>query len=48
MQCLTMWSSAGEMTFPDSDSSGGSSFMIADIVSAAVGRLNALLPESIS
>ena len=29
-QCRTMWSRAGEMLRPDSDSSGGSSFRIAD------------------
>ena len=33
---------------PDSVSSGGSSFRIADIVSAGVGRANALFPESSS
>ena len=33
---------------PDSDSSGGSSFRIADIVSAAVSLLKALFPESSS
>ena len=33
---------------PDSDSSGGSSFRIAAIVSLAVSRLNAFLPESSS
>ena len=47
-QCLTMWSSAGEMFRPDSESSGGSSRRIAAIVSAAVSRLNALFPDSIS
>ena len=43
-----MRSRAGEMFRPDSDSSGGSSRMIAAIVSAFVSRLNALLPESSS
>ena len=33
---------------PDCVSSGGSSFRIAAIVSLAVSRLNALLPDSIS
>ena len=33
---------------PDCVSSGGSSRMIAAIVSTAVSRLNAFLPESIS
>ena len=47
-QCRTMWSRAGEMFRPDSVSSGGSSFRIAAIVSLAVSRLNAFLPESIS
>ena len=47
-QCRTMWSSAGEMFRPDCVSSGGSSLRIAAIVSLAVSRLNALLPESIS
>ncbi len=44
-----MRSRAGEMDLPPvSESSGGSSLRIADIVSAAVAPLNALLPESIS
>jgi hypothetical protein len=43
-----MWSSAGEMFRPDSDSSGGSSFRIAVMVSVAVSRRNAFLPESSS
>ena len=43
-----MWSSAGEMFRPDCVSSGGSSFRIAAIVSLAVSRLNAFLPESSS
>ena len=47
-QCLTMRSRAGEMFRPDSDSSGGSSRMIAAIVSAFVSRLNAFFPESSS
>ena len=47
-QCRTMWSSAGETLRPDCVSSGGSSFRIAAIVSLAVSRLNAFLPESIS
>ena len=47
-QCLTMRSRAGEMFRPDCVSSGGSSLMIAAIVSLAVSRLNAFLPESIS
>ena len=33
---------------PDSDSSGGSSFRIADIVSLAVSRMNAFWPDSSS
>jgi hypothetical protein len=41
-----MWSSAGETLRPDSVSSGGSSRTIAIIVSIAVSRLNAFLPES--
>ena len=47
-QCRTMWSMAGDTFRPDCVSSGGSSFRIAAIVSLAVSRLNALLPESIS
>jgi len=47
-QCLTMWSSATGMARPDSESSGGSSRMIAAIVSAFVSRRNARFPESIS
>ncbi len=47
-QCLTMWSSAGEMFRPDCVSSGGSCSRIAAIVSLAVPFLNAFLPESIS
>ena len=43
-----MRSRAGEMLRPDSDSSGGSSRMMAAIVSTLVSRLNALLPESSS
>ena len=43
-----MWSSAGETFRPDWVSSGGSSFRIAAIVSLAVSRLNAFLPESSS
>ena len=43
-----MWSRAGETFRPDCVSSGGSSLRIAAIVSLAVSRLNALLPESIS
>jgi hypothetical protein len=44
-QWRTMWSSAGETLRPDCVSSGGSSRMIAAIVSLAVSRLNAFLPE---
>ena len=43
-----MWSRAGEMFRPDCVSSGGSCIRIAAIVSRAVSRLNALLPESSS
>ena len=47
-QCRTMWSSAGETAPPAPESSAGSSLRIAAIVSFAVGRVNARLPESIS
>jgi hypothetical protein len=47
-QCLTMWSRLTETLRPESDSSGGSSRMMAAIVSLAVSRLNAFLPDSIS
>ena len=45
-QCLTMRSRAGEMLRPDSDNSGGSSRMMAAIVSAFVSRWKAFFPES--
>src|SRR5512140_2300495 len=44
-QCWTIWSRAGGMFRPDAESSGGSSFRIADIVSAGVPLLNAFLPD---
>jgi hypothetical protein len=47
-QCRTMRSRAGEMARPDSDSSGGSSRMMAAIVSALVSRLDAFFPASSS
>ena len=42
-QCRTICSRAAGMFCPDSDTSAGSSFRIADIVSAAVSFLKALL-----
>ena len=47
-QCCTMRSSAGETLRLVSLNSGGSSFKIALIVSAAVSPWNARLPDSIS
>ena len=47
-QWRTIRSSAGDRSVFDVDSSGGSSRRIAVIVSAAVSRLNARSPDSIS
>ncbi len=47
-QCRTIRSRAGGMFLPEADSSGGSSFRIAAIVSLAVSLRNAFLPESSS